>query len=167
MMTEAFISIILRKNINTNEIDNYFWENDMTKLEKDLIRIKGHEVIYSKTGGGNSSILLITLDNDYSLWAWCYWEIRRNEELVACSEDDDTAVVGKMARAANLLEQSRVIGIVIYDKYELMLTFSNGLELLFYTSEEYDFPNWEYWMPDMNRSYIITSKLEVKEEPYE
>lgn len=139
----------------------------MTKLEKDLIRIKGHEVIYSKTGGGNSSILLITLDNDYSLWAWCYWEIRRNEELVACSEDDDTAVVGKMARAANLLEKSRVIGIVLYDKYELMLTFSNGLELLFYTSEEYDFPNWEYWMPDMNRTYIITSKLEVKEEPYE
>lgn len=76
----------------------------MKNLENDINLLLGQKVTYSRTGGGAGSILLIKFENDCALWAWRYWEIIKGNQLIACSEDDDTPITGVMAVAARQLE---------------------------------------------------------------
>ena len=57
---------------------------------KELEELVGQKVIYSSAGGGMGPILLITVENDNSIWTWCYWEIWREDELLGMVNDDDT-----------------------------------------------------------------------------
>ena len=136
-------------------------------LENDVQDIKGQTVTYSRAGGGAAGILLITFTNDNSIWIWCYWEIWKGEELLATVNDDITPVTGPVARAANALK-----GLTVEDVYleqtNLMLTFSHNyvLKLFCEYDSESDNANWEYWIPSNDKSYTITSKLEIEKGTY-
>ena len=72
----------------------------MDSLKSDINLMLDQKVKYSRTGGGASSILLIIFEDESAVWAWRYWEISKGDQLIACSEDDDTPVTGVMAVAA-------------------------------------------------------------------
>ena len=91
-----------------------------------------------------SSILLIITDNNYSLWCWRYWEITVHIDLLACSEDDDTAIVGKMAVAARRIEDKRLLGFYIDDDFSLVLMFEEDITLTVFT-EEFSGVELIYW----------------------
>ena len=76
----------------------------MDSLKSDINLLLDQKVKYSRTGGGASSILLIIFEDESAVWAWRYWEISKGDQLIACSEDDDTPITGVMAVAARQLE---------------------------------------------------------------
>lgn len=144
----------------------------MDNLKNDITLIRGKKVIYSRTGGGASSILLIRFEDESAIWAWRYWEIIKGVQLVACSEDDDTPITGVMAAAARKLERAVLEDIYLDDTtYQLGMLFDNGYELWLYPEleEREEFKsviNWEYQMPAADLCYVLTSQLEIKIEKY-
>ena len=68
--------------------------NNKTEVVEILKSILGKVVIYSRSGGGNISILLQKYENNVSIWSYYYWEISQREKLIATSEDDTTAITG-------------------------------------------------------------------------
>ena len=78
-------------------------------IESIIQDIKGQIVTYSRAGGGAGGILLITFANDNSIWIWTYWEIWKNGTLLACVNDDITAITGTVAKAALALEDQTVL----------------------------------------------------------
>lgn len=133
-----------------------------------LMEIKNQTVTYSKAGGGAAGILLITFTNENSIWTWCYWEIWKDKKILATVNDDITPVTGPVARAAHALE-----GLTVEDVYlentNLMLTFSHNyvLKLFCEYDSESDIANWEYWIPSKDKTYKITSTLEIEEGTYD
>lgn len=104
----------------------------------------GHHITYSRCGGGASSILLLHTDNNYSLMCWRYWEISVHIDLLACSEDDDTAIVGKMAVAARRIEDKKLLGFFIDDDFSLVLMFEEDITLTVFT-EDFSGVELIYW----------------------
>lgn len=144
----------------------------MDNLKNDFYILRDKRVTYSRTGGGASSILLIKFENDCALWAWRYWEISKGDDLIACSEDDATAITGVMAMAAHQLEGTVLKNLYLNETtYQLGMLFDNGFELWFYPELEEceDFKNvinWEYQIPTKNLCYVLTSQLKIKTENY-
>ncbi len=141
------------------------------RLVDELKNLLGKKVIYSRTGGGASSILLIRFSNKISLWCWRYWEISQQNNLLATSEDDDTPITGTMARAAIAIENQTLIGFSIdfEHDYQLCLCFDNDIELnLFpeYEEEVYfkDVVNWELIVFPRKIKYIVDSELKLLED---
>lgn len=140
-------------------------------IEKELIdslkKMLGAKVIYSRAGGGMSSILLITTDNCLSLWCWRYWEIRQRNILLATSEDDDTPITGVMAKTASLLENKSIIGVGLdpENDYQLYLCFDDDLDLILFPEFErrkrFKHVNWELVDSEHKCSYIITAQLKL------
>ena len=141
-------------------------------LISDINLILGKRVTYSRTGGGASSILLIKFENECAVWAWRYWEISKGDQLIACSEDDDTPVTGVMAVAARQLEGTILEDLYLDDTtYKLGMLFDNGHELWLYQEleEREEFKsviNWEYQIPTKNLCYVLTSQMEIKTQEY-
>ena len=129
--------------------------------------INGQTVTYSKAGGGAGGILLLSFANDDSIWIWTYWEIWKDGILVATVNDDITAVTGPVAKAAHALENLTVVEVYL-EKTNLMLTFSQGYVLKVFCEYEDkdDSANWEYWIPSKDKSFTITSRLEIEEGTY-
>ena len=136
-------------------------------LESSIQEIKGQSVTYSKAGGGAGGILLISFANDDSIWIWTYWEIWKGGTLLATVNDDITAITGPVAKAAHALEGLTVEDVYLED-VNLMLTFSQGYVLKVFCEYEDmdDSANWEYWIPSKDKSYTISSKLEIEEGTY-
>lgn len=144
----------------------------MERIKGDLQTLIGKCVVSSNTGGGASSVLLLKFDNDNAIWAWRYWEISCGEELVSCSEDDDTPVIGKMAVAANMLKGKRVLDVkLVEENLNLGILFNENYELWLYTEKEnckelLSLNNWEYEMPSLNLCYIVTSQVRIEMSEY-
>lgn len=138
------------------------------ELNSDIYLILDKKVTYSRTGGGASSILLIIFENDCRIWAWRYWEISKNEQLIACSEDDDTPITGVMAVAGRQLEGAVLEGLSLDNtNYQLGMLFDNGYELWLYPeleeNEEFkSIVNWEFQIPTKDLCYVLTSQVEIK-----
>lgn len=139
-------------------------------LVKNLKSLLGKKVIYSRTGGGASSILLITFSNNASLWCWRYWEISQQNNILATAEDDDTPVTGTMAKAAFAIQNKTLIGFMIdiEHDYQLWLCFDDDLDLILFP--EYEtikrfkrVINWELTVFSSKISYIVTSELKLIE----
>ncbi len=141
------------------------------RLVDELKNLLGKKVIYSKTGGGASSILLIIFSNENEIWCWRYWEISQQNNLLATSEDDDTPITGTMARAASAIKDQTLIGFSIdfEHDYQLCLCFDNDIELnLFpeYEEEVYfkNVVNWELTIYSRKICYIVDSELKLLED---
>lgn len=147
---------------------NYSESSDMNNLKNDINLLLGQKVKYSRTGGGASSILLIIFEDESTIWAWRYWEISKGDQLIACSEDDDTPVTGVMAVAARQLEGTILEDLYLDDTtYKLGMLFNNGHELWLYPEleecEEFkDVVNWEYQIPTKNLCYVLTSQMKIE-----
>ena len=101
-----------------------------------LLTTLGTTVEYSRCGGGAGSWLLLKTDNRVSINGWGCWEIWRYDEILATSEDDDTAIVGKMAQAAIRIEGKKTLGFTIDEQRNIGMLFEDALELwLFYVPE--------------------------------
>ena len=147
-------------------------DNNIDNLKNDIKLLIDKKVTYSRTGGGVSSILLIIFDNECAVWAWRYWELTKDSQLIACSEDDDTPITGLMAVTAHQLEGAVLEDFYLDDTdYQLGMLFDNGYELRLYPEleecEEFkDLNNWEYTIPTKNICYVITSQLKIKSTKY-
>lgn len=75
---------------------------------------------------------------------WRYWEISVHIDLLACSEDDDTAIVGKMAVAARRIEDKKLLGFFIDDDFSLVLMFEEDITLTVFT-EDFSGVELIYW----------------------
>lgn len=142
------------------------------KLKVCLDRIKGQRVVYSRSGGGAGSILLINFINEDALWFWRYWEVIHNDVVIGCSNDDITPVIGKVAVAALQLEERKVLDVILYEDLSLRIFFDNHYELIIVTTIEtrpefIDLVNWEYCSPELDVCYTITSQNEVITSKYE
>lgn len=146
-------------NILSNRMDNIFLS--------DLRQIIGTTITYSRAGGGVGSILLIKFSNNNRLWIWRYWELLKNNQIIATEEDDNTAMIGKIAIAAVQLENKSVENISI-NNYNIHITFSNGYSLFVYATRDLtnDLPNWKYSIPSKNLVYEITSNLNVEQKQW-
>ena len=144
----------------------------MDSLKSDINLLLDQKVKYSRTGGGASSILLIIFEDESAVWAWRYWEISKGDQLIACSEDDDTPVTGVMAVAARQLEDTILEDLYLDDTtYKLGMLFDNGHELWLYPEleEREEFKsviNWEYQIPTKDLCYVLTSQMEIETGKY-
>ncbi|WP_289298888.1 hypothetical protein, partial [Xylanibacter caecicola] len=113
-------------------------------------------------------ILLITVENDNSIWTWCYWEIWREDELLGTVNDDDTPNTGKMAVATHQLLGKEVQYVRMDEERNLKVLFEDGLQLYLYVYDENDpmEERWEYWIPRLNKAYVVMSNKEIKIEQY-
>ena len=129
--------------------------------------INEQTVTYSRAGGGAGGILLITFANDNSIWIWTYWEIWKNGVLIASVNDDITAITGTVAKAALALEGQTVLKVYL-ENSNLMISFSKNYTLKVFCeyNSESDVANWEYWIPSKDKSFTITSKMEIEEGTY-
>lgn len=139
-----------------------------------LCSIIGAKVKYSRCGGSVSSIILQYYYDDpldCELWIWCYWDIEKYDRVIACSEDDDTPVVGVMATASRGLEEKSVIGFTLYENYVLGLYFSDSSELWIcpveYDEEFKDLNNWELLSHVRHYKYKLDSHHQLQEEYFE
>lgn len=135
----------------------------MEELLKELI---GEKVTYSRVGFG--TILLVKVDNDNGVWVWNYWEIWRGEELLATANDESTPM---MSVAAQTLLGETVEEVYLNENYNLMMFFSNNLELYIYRNgwgeDDYKIDeSWEYSIPHLNKSYTVMRNKEIKIEKY-
>lgn len=140
-------------------------------METLLHELVGKKVIYSKTGGGAGAILLVIVNNNNAIWTLCYWEIYKGENLLATANDDVTPITGKMAVAAHALLGETVEEVYIDDEYNLMVFFSNDLELYLYRdayeNDECDIDeSWEYQIPHLDKTYVIMRNKKMREEKY-
>ena len=144
----------------------------MDSLKSDINLLLDQKVKYSRTGGGASSILLIIFEDESAVWAWRYWEISKGDQLIACSEDDDTPVTGVMAVAARQLEGTILEDLYLDDTtYKLGMLFDNGHELWLYPEleEREEFKsviNWEYQIPTKDLCHVLTSQMEIETGKY-
>lgn len=160
---------------NVSEIvirDTYYGDDgNLERLKSDLSELIGQQVSYSCCGGGASSILLLKTNNDKNcVWGWGYWEIYQGEKLLACSEDEDTPIIGKMAVAAHQLQGSIIKDVVLdEDTLDLSILFDNACRWIIITrfSEQVSLQNWEYELPEKNLFYQITSSLDIKIDAYD
>lgn len=142
------------------------------ELEKKLHSLIDSTVTYCRTGGGASSILLLRLTDDSKVWAWRYWEISQGDTLLACANDDDTPITGKMAMAAQSLEGLKIIDIRLDKKsLNLGILFEDLKELWLYTETETNknllsLINWEIQLPTLNLCYIINSQVIIEKTKY-
>lgn len=117
-----------------------------------------------------TSILLITFANDISLWCWRYWEISQRDAVLATAEDDDTAIVGPIAKAALSIENKSLMGFMIDidTDYQLWLCFDDDIDLIlfpeFETKKRFKrVINWELVNSPKKVSYIVNSELKLIE----
>ena len=131
----------------------------MEELLKELI---GEKVTYSRVGFG--TILLVKVHNDNGVWVWNYWEIWRGEELLATANDESTPMMSVAAH--NLLDET-IEEVYFDDGYNLMVFFSNNLELYIYRNgrgeDDYKIDeSWEYSIPHLNKLYTVMRNKEIK-----
>ena len=91
----------------------------------------------------------------------------KKNQIIATEEDDNTAMIGKIAIAAVQLENKSVEDISI-NNYNIHITFSNGYSLFVYAIRDLtnDLPNWKYSIPSKNLVYEITSNLNVEQKQW-
>ncbi len=134
-------------------------------LVDELKNLLNRTVTYSSCGGGNSFIQLFEFDKGDVLWMEWWWEIWQYGELIACANDDDTPVIGKMAKAASVLVGKRLLGINLDLDYSLGLFFEDGYEFWIFTDEPdrlFDgFYYWEFVNWISRTAYTINSDREV------
>ena len=133
----------------------------MEELLKELI---GEKFTYSRVGFG--TILLVVVDNDNGVWVWNYWEIWRGEDLLATANDESTPM---MSVAAQTLLGETVEEVYLDEDYNLMVFFSNHLELYIYRNgwgeDDYKIDeSWMYSIPRINKLYVIMRNKEIKEK---
>lgn len=139
-------------------------------IEDSLQMLKGKHIVYSKSGGGAGSIMQIIIENNNSIWIWCYWEILHSSKLLATADDDTTANVGKIAVAAKQLEGKRIEKIELTPQsYDLHIYIADEYELILYCEsqpkgENYPLNNWELSIKDLKIHYSVTCYLTVKQE---
>ena len=132
---------------------------------EELEELVGQKVIYS-SAGGLGSILLLTVENDNSIWTWGYWEIWREDELLGTAYDDNTPNTGKMAVATHQLLGKEVQYVRMDEARNLEVLFEDGLQLYVYVEEEgIEDPieeRWEYWIPRLDKVYVVMINKEIK-----
>lgn len=105
--------------------------NFLTELKKNV----GCTIVYSSSGGGNGSIILMKFDNGNHIMTYCYWEVQKDGQLIATAEDDITAVTGLVAQTIRLFENQKIVDIEIDESLNLFIEVEDGLTLLVFRDE--------------------------------
>lgn len=138
-----------------------------------LSQCTSKKIEYSRSGGGNGSILMIKCEENYTFFISCDWRLERHDTVLSTSWDDITAVTGLVARTARLLEGKTILSTELSKQYDLTLTFEEGYCLrvfcMSYSYPEYeelgDY-HWEFWLPDEDLSFAIANNFKVRVGKY-
>lgn len=143
----------------------------MSDLIRDLKSTLGEVAVSSSCGGGAGSILMVHFTNHMSVRGWRYWEIFRNNELLACSEDDPTPYVGVMPAAARRIEGMILQGFTVFDDYTLTLYFEDNIELFLYGHDlvmagydDSDMTYWEVYNENLKRNIFLDNHRRLSVE---
>ncbi|WP_148372574.1 hypothetical protein [Bacteroides bouchesdurhonensis] len=140
----------------------------ITELKKNI----GCNIVYSSSGGGNCSIILMTFDNGNSVMTYCYWEVQKNGKLIATAEDDVTAVTGLVAQTIRLFENKKVSNIEIDEFLNLFIEVDDGLTLLVFRDEYKDqektgdYEDWTYSIPSKDLVLYVMEDSTIKVGKY-
>ena len=143
-------------------------------LSDELKNLLNRTVTYSSSGGANGFIQLFKFDNGSALWMSWWWEIWQRGKLIACANDDDTPITGKMAQDSAALVGKRLLGINIDNDYTLGLFFEDDYDFWIFTDNKPDEKNlyddfyyWEYWNRISKTAYGINSNREAIAIPFD
>ena len=153
-------------SLNKKQMKQILLSLELLKIE--IANTIGTQVLYSRSGGGAGSILLLKLSNGNRIMAWRYWEIYKNNNLLCTAEDDTTAVYGIISQTAPLLE-NKIVENISFDLYHISIFLSDNYNLKIYSVKDVydDLPNWNYSIPDKNIVYEIISNLEIECKPWQ
>ncbi|MDH6355872.1 hypothetical protein M2132_002222 [Dysgonomonas sp. PH5-45] len=146
----------------------------MMDLIASLTELKSKIVLSSKTGGGSGSILKMEIEMNCYLFIYCVWRIEHNNIVLATSDDDSQAQIGRMAKSAKLLENKKVTSLSLSDQYDLTICFDDNYCFrafcnISYSQTEnggtYD-TNWELCLPSENIVFKINNHFKEEMEAY-
>ncbi len=141
--------------------------NNKTEVVEILKSILGKVVIYSRSGGGNISILLQKYENNVSIWSYYYWEISQREKLIATSEDDTTAITGSVALGAKAMEGKRLLGFQLWPDLTLCLYFEDDIDYVIFPQEPGEnFASWSICEPEDDAVYELDENNKLIKRSY-
>ena len=127
------------------------------------------KVTLSKSGGCVGSLWLIDFDNNTSFYIYCTWRIEHNNQVLASSNDDSTAIVGRLTRSVKELEGNKLISFNLTKQYDLTLCFENDFSVKVFCDISYSQTdnggtydtNWDISIPDRDLVISINNYFNV------
>lgn len=142
--------------------------NNKIEVVEILKTLLGKKVIYSRAGGGNGSILLQSYQNDIHIWAYSYWEVSRQEKLIATAYDDITPISGTVAVGAKIMEGKYLLGFSLFSDLSIWLFFEDDIDYVIFPQDiEENFLSWEIDVKAKGVVYELNENLKLIVKPYE
>ena len=143
-------------------------------IENILSQLINQKVTSCIVGGGAGSIIKMELDSNCYFFIYSSWRIECNGVVLSTSTDSNEAIIGRMAKAARLLQNNPIISIQVTDQYDLTIHCENKYCLksfsdISYSQTEGDGTydcNWGLYIPNQNICYEINNFFELKTEKY-
>jgi len=134
-----------------------------------LLSTINSKVILSKSGGSTGSLWLIDFENKTSFYIYCTWRIEHNNQVLASSNDDSTAIVGRLTRSVKELEGNKLISFNLTKQYDLTLCFENDFSVKVFCDISYSQTdnggtydtNWDISIPDRDLVISINNYFNV------
>lgn len=133
-----------------------------------LKRVVGKEVTYSRSGGGAGSVWLIKFQGECSVMISCTWRIEYGNIVLATSNDDTTAVTGRIARSVRQLEEkhAKLLSIELSRQKDLVMLFEGGycarvfFDIFRYSEGwcHWKMENWNFAIPSLNLCIVANSR---------
>ena len=134
-----------------------------------LLSTINSKVILSKSGGSTGSLWLIDFEYKTSFYIYCTWRIEHNNQVLASSNDDSTAIVGRLTRSVKELEGNKLISFNLTKQYDLTLCFENDFSVKVFCDISYSQTdnggtydtNWDISIPDRDLVISINNYFNV------
>lgn len=83
---------------------------------------------------------------EWDLWVYmCFWELKMNNEIVACSDDERDDI----EKALKHIENKKLLKVeVLSDNYDMQFDFEGGISLHLFSNLKDDYKQWMLFTPD-------------------
>lgn len=141
------------------------------KLNLILETLQGSKVSKVIAGGGNGSIIIIDIDNKYSLYILCDWRLITNDDVIVTSYDDSDVKHGKIPIYLKKLHKEVVKKISIINRYDINIEFQNETILTIFSNNNKSSntidENWSFVDIENNISYNLTNEFVYSSTKYD
>jgi hypothetical protein len=141
-------------------------------LKKVLSLLNSQKVSKVIAGGSNGSIIILDIDNRYSLCVYCVWRLEHGDKVLTGWNESNDSKSGNLTLGIKKLEGDTIKRIYVNQFYDLQISFYSGKVLnIFcditpkYEPEECD-ENWSLADIIKNEVYTITKSYLIATELY-
>jgi len=144
------------------------------EIKNYLEKIKSLDIIKSTSGGGAGSILKIEFENFYNLFIYCTWRVEKNDEVLATSNDNSEAIIGRIPQKVKMFENKKVLSFELSNQFDLELKIEENYclkifcDVSYWGTEDggtYD-SNWELGVPDEDLYFKINNHFGIETGKY-